>query len=194
MEILDKKIGLVTPWFGWNISGGAESELREVVIHLHEVGQPVEIITTCVEKFTSDWNVDYYKPGVVNEKGINIRRFKVRKRDTKAFDEVNYKLINNIALTESEELTFINEMINSPDMYKYIEQNKNEYVAFVYIPYMFGTTYFGVKAAPEKAVLIPCFHDEAYFYMNIFKEMYSKVAGIIYNAEPEKNSQKLITI
>lgn len=186
MEILDKKIGFVTPWFGWDIPGGAESELREVVIHLHEVGQPVEIITTCVEKFTSDWNVDYYKPGVVNEKGINIRRFKVRKRDTKAFDEVNYKLINNIALTESEELTFINEMINSPDMYKYIEQNKDEYAAFVYIPYMFGTTYFGVKAAPEKAVLIPCFHDEAYFYMNIFKEMYSKVAGIIYNAAPEK--------
>ena len=33
---------------------------------------------------------------------------------------------HHIALTESEELTFINEMINSPDMYKYIEQNKDE--------------------------------------------------------------------
>lgn len=186
MEMLEKKIGFVIPWFGWNIPGGAESELREVVLHLHEMGQPVEIITTCVEKFASDWNVNFYKPGLINEKQIDIRRFKVRKRDTKAFDAVNYKLINKIPISEDEENTFIKEMINSPDMYKYIEEHKDEYVAFVFIPYMFGTTYFGVKAAPEKAVLIPCFHDEAYFHMNIFKEMYSKVAGIIYNAAPEK--------
>lgn len=186
MKMLDKKIGFVTPWFGWDIPGGAESELREVVTHLHNAGQPVEIITTCVEKFTSDWNVNFYKPGVVNENGINIRRFHVRKRNTKAFDEVNYKLINKIPISHQEEETFIREMINSPDMYEYIKANKDDYVAYVYIPYMFGTTYYGVKSAPEKAVLIPCFHDEAYFHMDIFKKVYSKVAGIIYNAAPEK--------
>ena len=127
MEMLEKKIGFVIPWFGWNIPGGAESELREVVLHLHEMGQPVEIITTCVEKFASDWNVNFYKPGLINEKQIDIRRFKVRKRDTKAFDAVNYKLINKIPISEDEENTFIKEMINSPDMYKYIEEHKDIY-------------------------------------------------------------------
>ena len=76
-------------------------------------------------------------------------------------------------------------MVNSPALYKYISEHKDEYTAFVYIPYMFGTTYFGIKACPEKAVMIPCFHDEAYVYMKIFRELYSQAAGMIFNARPE---------
>ena len=50
---------------------------------------------------------------------------------------------------------------------------------------MFGTTYYGCQIAPEKSVLIPCFHDESYVYMEILKKVFSKVAGIIYHAQPE---------
>ena len=180
-----KKIAFVIPWYAEKIPGGAEMETREVTKHLHQAGMDVEILTTCVREFVSDWNEDYYPEGIEMIQGIPVRRFKVRKRDTRAFDEVNLKLMNRIQPTEPEEKIFIREMINSPDLYAYIAEHKDEYTAFVYIPYMFGTTYYGIAQCPEKAVMIPCFHDEAYLYMQIYKKLYPQVAGMIFNARPE---------
>ncbi len=180
-----KKLGFVIPWHGKNIPGGAEMALRDVTSHLFKAGIELEILATCVEKFTADWNVDFHKPGVTVEDGITVRRFRVRCRDVQAFDSVNAKLIAGQSLTDDEEKIFINEMVNSPDMYEYIREHKDEYGVFVFIPYMFGTTYFGALECLEKAVLIPCFHDEAYAYMNIFRDTFSKVAGMLFNAKPE---------
>ncbi len=181
-----KTIAFVAPWFGDKIPGGAEMELREVALHLHKAGVPVEILTTCVKDFGSDWNVNFHKAGTsVSEQGIPVRRFPVRKRDTAAFDAVNLKLIQKQPVTLEEEDVFLQEMVNSPALYDYIRSNKDAYTAFVYIPYMFGTTYYGVQAAPEKAVLIPCFHDEGYAYFRRFREVFRQAAGMIYNAAPE---------
>ena len=180
-----KKIAFVIPWYAEKIPGGAEMETREVTKHLKAAGMDVEILTTCVREFVSDWSEDYYPEGDDVVLGIPVKRFKVRKRDTQAFDEVNLKLMNGTMPTADEEQTFITEMINSPGLIDYISTHKDEYTAFVYIPYMFGTTYYGVKACPEKAVMIPCFHNEAYIYMSIFRKMYSQAAGMIFNARPE---------
>ena len=180
-----KKIAFVIPWYAEKIPGGAEMETREVTRHLHQAGMEIEILTTCVREFVSDWNQDYYPEGTEIIQGIPVRRFKVRKRNTQKFDEINLKLMNHIQPAPEEEEIFIQEMINSPDLYQYISEHQEEYTAFVYIPYMFGTTYYGVKACPEKAVMIPCFHDEAYFYMQIYKNLYSHTAGMIFNARPE---------
>lgn len=120
------------------------------------------------------------------ENGITVRRFKVDKRDEVAFDNINWKLMRNMPITQEEEGVYIREMVNSSALYQYMSDHEDEYGLFVLIPYMFGTTYYGVKVNPSKAVLIPCFHDESYFYMNIYKELYSKAAGIIYHSAPEK--------
>ena len=42
-----------------------------------------------------------------------------------------------------------------------------------------------MQVCPEKSVLIPCFHDEAYVYMRLFRQAYVKARGMIYNAMPE---------
>ena len=181
-----KTIAFVCPWYGDNIPGGAEAALRGITSHLHDAGLPVEILTTTVEQFTADWNKDFYPEGVTkNAFGVDVRRFKIRKRDVKAFDSVNYKLMNGIRLTDKDEEVFNREMINSPAMYDYIRDNKDNYQCFVYIPYLFGTTYNGVAACPEKSVLIPCFHDEGYAHMHSFARMYSRAAGMLFNAQPE---------
>lgn len=180
------KIGFVTPWFGMDIQGGAEAELRELVLHLKETELEFEILTTCVKSFNSNWSENYHKDGVSVESGITIHRFKIDERDEVAFDSVNWKLMQNMSITQEEEQIFIHEMVNSSSLYQYMYENENKYAFFVFIPYMFGTTYYGVKMNPAKAILIPCFHDESYFYLNIFKQLYSKVSGVIYNAKPEK--------
>lgn len=180
-----KKLGFVIPWYGDKIPGGAEAELRGIAKHLSAAGVDLEILTTCVKEFGSDWNNDFHKPGLTEEGGLKVRRFKVRKRDTALFDSVNYKFITGAPVTLEEEQDFMREMVNSTDLYDYLEQHQDDYSLYVYIPYMFGTTYYGVLRVPEKAVVIPCLHEEAYAHMELFKEMFSKVRGAIYLAQSE---------
>lgn len=181
-----KKIGFVAPWYGENIPGGAETELRGIVTHLHNAGLELEVLTTCVKEFASDWNVNYYKEGVESVNGIVVRRFQVRKRNVQAFDAVNYKLINGLAITGEEEEIFEREMVNSSQLYDYMRAHQEEYDLFIFIPYMFGTTYYGVQVCPEKSVLISCFHDESYVYMKIFQKVFSKLRGVIFLSKPEQ--------
>lgn len=181
------RLAFVTPWYGDKIPGGAEAETRGIVKHLIGSEAEVEILTTCAECFASDWNKNYHKPGVTIESGVTIRRFKVRKRDSEAFDRVNYKLMRKMPLTEDDGQIFVDEMINSDDLYAYIDEHRDEYDLFIYIPYMFGTTYNGIKICPEKSVLIPCLHDESYIYITPFKELFPKLSGMIFLSNPEKD-------
>ena len=181
-----RPIAFVAPWFGENITGGAEAELRELTAHLHSAGVPLEILTTCVKDFTSDWGKNYHRPcEEKTSQGITVRRFRAGKRNAAAFDSVNAKLMRGVSLTPDEEDTFIAEMVNSPELCSYIAANKDAYALFVHIPYMFGTTYHGIKVCPEKSVLIPCLHDEPYARLTPFRELYPQTAGMVFNAAPE---------
>lgn len=187
-----KTIAFVTPWYGENIPGGAETECRNLVQHLKAAGVDVEVLTTCVKEFSSDWSYNYHKEGneIIND--ILVRRFKIRKRNTELFDKVNYKLMNNIKITYDEEQIYFDEMIYSKDLFEYIRKNQDRYNCFVFIPYMFGTTYWGSLICPSKSVLIPCLHDESYAYMEHIKDMFLKVKGLIFHAQPEYDLAKKI--
>lgn len=182
-----KKLAFVIPWYGENIPGGAEMELRGMTQALMKRGVELEILTTCVKEFSADWNVNYYKEGRDIVQGVVVRRFKVTPKKRVRFAEINARLMKGFPITLNEEDIFLEEMVNSDALYRYIEDNKDKYRLFIYIPYMFGTTYHGARICPEKTVLIPCFHKEAYIYMHRFKELYSQVAGMIFNAKPEED-------
>ena len=74
-----RKIGFVIPWYGEDIPGGAEMELREVATHLQRAGMDVEILTTCVREFSADWNENYYSAGTAVVEDIAVRRVPVRR-------------------------------------------------------------------------------------------------------------------
>ncbi len=180
-----KKLGFVIPWYSDTVKGGAETELRGIVKHLSASGVELEILTTCVKEFSSDWSVNFYKEGPADEGGIKVLRFPARKRDTEAFDSINLKFIKGIPVSAEEEQIFMREMVNSPKLYEYINDHQDEYSLFVHIPYMFGTAYNGIKVCPGKSVLIPCLHEEAYAHMSLWNDVFSKLAGMIYLSTPE---------
>lgn len=181
-----KKIAFVIPWYAADIPGGAEAALRGLAEHMHAAGDDVEILTTCVRRFASDWSRNYYKEGLTKVNGVPVRRFPAEKRIAAAFDRVNRKLMNDKPISRRDEVVFQMEMVNSTALYEYIAEHKDEYGVFVFTPYMFGTTYFGSAAAGEKAVLIPCFHEESYAHMEFFARRFSQVAGMIFLSAPEQ--------
>jgi len=190
---MNSKLNFVIPWYGDNIPGGAESLCRGVVKALIGSGCSVEILTTCVQQFTSDWNLNFHPEGRTVEGGVPVRRFAVRTRDVARFDQVNYKLIHNLPITPEEEQVFVEEMINSPALYEYIDRNRNE--VFFFVPYMFGTTYWGSMVCPERSILIPCLHDEAYARMQPFRNMCERVRGLVFNSiEEQRLAQRLYSL
>lgn len=181
-----KKIAFVIPWFYKDIPGGAEMEMKMLAKHLHEDGVDVEILTTCVKEFSADWYENYFEPGEDEYEGMKIRRFPVRVGDAVTFHKINAKFMRGRKVNRREEYEFLREMVNSDALENYIGEHRDEYDKFIFIPYMFGTTYHGLQRCAEKAVLIPCLHDESYAYMESFKEKFATVHGMIFHAHPEE--------
>jgi glycosyltransferase involved in cell wall biosynthesis len=175
-------ISFVIPWYGDKIAGGAEHLCRTLAEHLTASGVDVEVLTTCARDFF-DWS-NRYREGIYTEGGVRVRRFKADNRDFELFDDLKFKLLNDMGVSREEELLYMRESINSKHLYSFMEREKNERV-FILIPYMFGTTYNGVKIAPQRSYIIPCLHDENYAGMSVFKDMFQEVGGVIFNAEPE---------
>src|SRR5262245_208844 len=171
------KMTLVIPWYGADVTGGAETEARKTAEGLQRLaGLEVEVLTTCVQDFHSDWIINNRPEGLECINGIPVRRFPVRARDTQAFDTVNLRLTHNLPLTDAEEAVFMREMIHSPAMYACIRNNAADRI-FLFIPYMFGTTYAGSAIHPERSGLIPCLHDKSYAYLSYYREMLRRVRG-----------------
>jgi glycosyltransferase involved in cell wall biosynthesis len=191
MRFRSHKAAFVIPWYGRNIPGGAEALCREWAEHLASAGVAVEVLTTTIQQFQSNWNHPGHRPGVRREGRVTVRRFALRPGDHDAFNHINQKLLAGLATGADEELTFFRESANSDDLVKFIEQHREEYL-FFFIPYLFGTTYWGVKAAGDRALLIPCLHDEAYARLSRTREIFASVRGLIFNSEPERRLAELL--
>jgi len=179
------KIAFVPPWYGKDIPGGAEALVRSTAEHLHNAGMPIEILTTTVKDFHSDWGRNHHRAQVVTENGVPVRRFPVRRRNRAAFDEVNWKLMHGQPVTRQEEQIYLEENIRSPTLEQYIATHTNDYV-YVFIPYLFGTTYWGIRACKGKGLMIPCLHDEPYARMSAFQELFRQVPKLILLAAAER--------
>ncbi len=180
------KLAFVIPWFGLTIPGGAESHCREFVTQLNRRGYPTEVLTTCVKEFASNWNRNFHKPGVAVENGITVRRFPARQGKHEIFNSLNSRLLRGERLSDAEELAFMTESVNSDELNRFLREHQAEYFYF-FMPYMFGTTFWGSQSVPGRAVLIPCLHDEPYAGMNIMQRMFGQVKGIIFNSPAEQD-------
>ncbi|MEG0910712.1 MAG: glycosyltransferase family 4 protein [Ruthenibacterium sp.] len=180
-----KKIAFVAPWYSEVFSGGAEMAMHAIISQCTARGAEIEVLTTCVESFTADWSVNAMPAGESRMAGILVRRFPVYQRDADAFSNVNAKLMAGKKVSRADECVFLSEMINSDALCDFIAAHRTEYGLFVFIPYMFGVNYFGIKAAGDRAFLIPCLHDESYAYFDCFKTRFNELSGMAFLAKPE---------
>lgn len=153
-------VAFVIPWFGPAATGGAESECRATARALARHGLPVEVLTTCALGLGAEWR-DHHPPGVTEEDGLVVRRFPVRPRDADTYLRYQVRLELGGRLEPWEERAFVAHSVHSDALYAHLRAHR-ERSWYLFLPYCFGTTWEGVLAVPERAIVIPCLHDEPY--------------------------------
>ena len=145
-------ITFVTPWYGPDAPGGAEAETRRLVGQLRRAGVSVEVLTTTTRDLYADWGRSYHPAGATEIDGVTVRRFAVQKRDRAAFDAVNARLMRELAVSAADERVYIEQMIRVPALYDFMAREAANRL-YVFIPYLFATTYYGAQVCPGRSVV-----------------------------------------
>jgi len=180
------KVAFVPAFYGAKAAGGAEAECRHTALHLAGRGVEVDILTTCLLDLQHDWNIDAHPAGISKDGPITVRRFRTDHVDRLAFDRLNAPLMRNEEISRDDGERFASLHINSPDLYRYLDQHADDYAWVCFIPYLFGTTLFGSRLRPDRSVLIPCLHDEGYARIQPVKDLFNRVARIVFHTEAER--------
>jgi glycosyltransferase involved in cell wall biosynthesis len=180
------KLGVVIPWFGRDLHGGAEQHAWQIATRLAARGHAIEVLTTCCKSHQTDWATNHYPAGASTEpEGFVVRRFPVEPRDRAAFDRVCQRLlgIDSSALLPGvspvpadESKIFISELIKSPELLRFITRHQANYDRFILLPYLYGPILDAVRILGRRGALMPCLHDESYAYL-------PQIAEAIYQAD-----------
>lgn len=190
-----KPVAFVIPWFGESLKGGAEQQAWQAATRLAARGHAVEVLTTCCRSFLEDWSTNHLKEGAVKQHGLVIRRFKADKRNGELFNRANnhglsvppgelLPGVNPFTFGMGEQ--FVSENINSSSLERYLKRNRENYCAFIFIPYLYGVILNGLPLVADRAWLQPCLHDEVYAYLPEVDAVMRTCRGILYNSRGEE--------
>lgn len=183
------KICIVVQRYGLEVNGGAELEARLLAEHLVPLYPEVHVLTTKAIDYMS-WK-DEYEADVEDINGVTVHRFSVaRERNIDEFSEINGRFVSGRLKASEEEEWLESQGPLVPDLLRYIEQNKDEYDAFIFFTYLYYPTANGVKLVSDKAITVPTAHDEPYLRMSIFDDVFLSPKAILFNTDEER---KLVT-
>jgi glycosyltransferase involved in cell wall biosynthesis len=179
------RVAFVTPRYGPEVMGGAESAARQLAEHLvSEVGWEAEVFTTCALDHIS-WD-DVLEPGDSTLNGVTVHRFRSRHGRDPLFYGLDGRL--RIAPTEAtrreaREWVELNGPLN-PDLVDALAACGADVAAFY--PYLYYPTVAGIGRVPMPAVLHPAAHDEPALYLPVFRGTYTGADAICYHTNAER--------
>ena len=190
------KLGIVTPWFGRDLKGGAEQQAWQIAARLAVRGHQIEVLTTCCRSHQDDWSTNHLAPGGSMEpEGFAVRRFPVAIRDRASFDRVCANLLALPIATlkpgvspvnSADAEIFTRELIKSPGMLEFLHRHRTEYDSFLFLPYIYGPILAGIQIVGERAMFQPCLHEEAYAYLPQVADAFYRANMLFFNSEGEQ--------
>lgn len=183
------RIAFINQRYGMEVAGGSESYTRAMAEKLSEYLKDtgsVEVLTSKALSYTT-WE-DHYEKDVEEIGGVTVRRFSAKHKRSRVLQRGTGILMRHFHMhfKRLEELRLKARGPYVPGLVSYIKKHKDEYDAFVFVTYLYYPAYFGAREVYDKAWFIPTAHDEEPIYMNIYKELFTRVRGIVYLTGEEK--------
>ena len=162
--------------------GGAETLIFNLASLASAAGLDVEFVTTCAKNHHT-WENEFPEGEVMHE-GIKVLRFPVNaNRNLNAFHEIQGRICRGVQVSDKDEEIWARNSVNSDAMLSYLE--KSNFDRIIVGPYLFGLTMAVADRFPEKTMLVPCLHDEAFARVRLVGKMFRSVRGFFFNTEPE---------
>jgi glycosyltransferase involved in cell wall biosynthesis len=180
------KLTLVTPRYGVEVIGGAETAARMLAERLClRPDWSVEILTSCSLDHLTWENTE--PAGSSDLNGVTVRRFPTASRrlpDYFALDGMLRVSPSTATLREGRQWVALNGPL-CPELIDAVSDSDSDVMGFY--PYLFATSVDGVAAARVPTVLHPAAHDESALYLRAFRHTYRDVGGIAYHTQAERD-------
>ena len=175
------KVVIVVQRYGADISGGAELHARYVAERL-SARVEVRVLTTCASDYLT-WRNEF-PSGTEHVNGIPVERFPVaRERRLDDFG-VRSRRVFGRAHTLQEELVWLESQGPvSPGLISKLRQSAADFDFALLFCARYYQTYYGARAIPERAVLVPTAEREPALGVTIFQPIFRGVRGIMYKLE-----------
>lgn len=175
----------VVPRYGPDVVGGAEDLARRTAEELAARGCEVTALTTCALDHHT-WR-NHYPPGRGTLNGVEVIRFPA---STMLGDARLHRVMRSLAagdpLSHDEQELWLRGVVSSAPLLEHLASRGAGYSHLVFLPYLFGTTYYGSMISPERSYIIPCLHDEPFARQPLIKKMLKSARGLIFNSPAER--------
>ncbi len=178
------KLALVCPRYAAGAAGGAEVLIQRWAEYLAARGHDVEVLTTCARNHFT-WE-NHFPPGPGRVNGVSVIRFPVNPRDLIIHQKISEKIVHGIETTLAEEESWLDNGVTSDGLVRHLRENISRFDSVIFAPYLFGLTYRGITAVPEKAVLVPCLHNEPFAYLQTTRRIFFAARAVFFNTDGER--------
>ena len=181
---MSDKICFVVQRYGLEVNGGAELLCRLFAEKMRAMYE-IDVLTTKAKDYVT-WKDEYTSNDeIINE--IHVIRFPVAAtRDLNIFNNINNVFHAGNLPLERESEWIEKQGPYCPELIKYLEKHQFEYKVIIFFTYLYYPTVMGIKSVSQKSIIMPFAHDEPYFRMHIFDDMFTNIDGIVYSTEEER--------
>jgi glycosyltransferase involved in cell wall biosynthesis len=181
------RIALVVHRYGPDIVGGPEHQCRLVAERL-AAQHAVDVLTTCARD-AATWKNEYAE-GTDRIRGVTVRRFRnAQTHDREAFDAYSEWIFNNDH-DRASELDWLRQLGPwCPALIEHLRRAQQQYDVLVFFTYQYATTVLGLEICPQRSILVPASplsDDEPAIHLDIYRDVFSRPAAILYNTEAER--------
>jgi glycosyltransferase involved in cell wall biosynthesis len=179
-----RPIAIVVQRYGEDVTGGSESLARALAERLAG-RRPVTVFTTCARDYVT-WRNEY-PAGRTQVRGVEVLRFpSEEERNLEAFNSLSDRLYGKPHTAEDEQLWLRQQGPFAPKLVTALAERRQEFAAVLFFTYLYFPTYWGLKAAPERAILVPTTHDEPALGLRLFEEVFAAPRAFAFLTRPEE--------
>ena len=178
------KLAVVVQRYGADISGGAELHARYIAERLSRHAQ-VEVLTTCAADYIT-WKNDL-PAGEETIHGVRVRRFPVaHPRSTDEFGRRSALVFDRPHSVRDELQWLDSEGPASPALIAHLGRTRGAFDFFLFFSYRYYHAWHGIRAVPEKAVLVPTAERDPAIGLSIFGPVFRGARALMFNSFEER--------
>jgi glycosyltransferase involved in cell wall biosynthesis len=177
-------IAIVVQRYGADISGGAELHARYIA-ELLSSRVKVRVLTTCARDHLT-WKNEF-PAGEDQVNGVPVERFRVdRERSIRDFGIRSRRVFTRYHSLQEELDWLDSEGPVSSGLIARLRRAAGEFDLVVLFSVRYHHAYFGARAVPDRAVLVPTAEREPALALAIFQPIFRGVRAIMYNSPEER--------